>query len=102
MRGIASLACGGVRLARSGRAHIRSAPLEELRSRPSRRSADPDKEEEKVATVKRYEVDPTMTALDFGRAKSLEPAELREANVAIVDSSLRCFPGTSRSVETCS
>ena len=49
-----------------------------------------------------YEVDPTMTALDFGRAKSLEPAELREANVAIVDSSLRCFPGTSRSVETCS
>ena len=41
VRGIASLACGDVRLARSGRAHIRSAPLEELRSRPSRRSADP-------------------------------------------------------------
>ena len=52
--------------------------------------------------LRNYEVDPTMTALDFGRAKSLEPAELREANVAIVDSSLRCFPGTSRSVETCS
>ena len=39
-----------------------------------------------------YEVDPTMTDLDFGCAKSLELAELREANAAIVESSLRWFP----------
>ena len=33
-----------------------------------------------------------MTGLDFGCAKSLELAELREANAAIVESSLRWFP----------
>ena len=43
-----------------------------------------------------------MTGLYFGCAKSLELAELREANAAIVESSLRWFPGISRSDETCS
>ena len=49
-----------------------------------------------------YEVGPTMTSLDFGCAKSREVTELREATAAIVESSLRWFPGISRSDETCS
>ena len=49
-----------------------------------------------------YEVDPTKNGRDFGCAKSLELAELREVTAAIVESSLRSFPGNLRLFAPCS
>ena len=48
-----------------------------------------------------YEVHPTNNGLHFGRAKSLELSELCELTAAIVESSLRSFPGTRRLFASC-